>query len=100
MTKPKPAHLVASVLQGLGCHQAGHASSHPHHALGQRGGVEALLGCDNNGFIGRVLEAAGRVFRVAGAAGSSQQEPKDPGAEKGMGAGFLGPRCCTPPYPG
>lgn len=77
MTKPRPAHLVASVLQGLGCHQAGHASSHHHHALVQRGGAEALLGCDNNGLIGRVLEAAGQVFRVAEAAGSSQQEPED-----------------------
>lgn len=74
---PKPAHLMASILQGLGCHQAGHASSHHHHALGQWGAVEALLGCNNDGLVLRVLEALGQVLMVAKAAGSSQQQPQD-----------------------
>lgn len=74
---PRPAHLVASVLQGLGGCQARHASSHYHHTLGQPGDVEALLGRDKDGLIFRVLEALDQVLIGGKAAGSSQQEPQD-----------------------
>jgi hypothetical protein len=74
---PRTPHLVTSVLKSLSCCQACHASSHYNHTLGQWGGVESILGCDEEGLIIWVLEALGQVLIVGKAVGGSQQKSQD-----------------------